>query len=213
MTPDQTLCDYDPAGEWRLRVVPNLYPAVTSPLASHGSAAATIEDVDHVDRAQWSLKRVPAMGFHEVIIEGPHHNVPLALAPTESVESVVMALRTRGREMIAADSSLRHIMYFKNSGLKAGASLLHPHSQVIGLPILPNEVARRQRHAREWYRRFQRNVFEVTIEETLRERDQAGAEAADHFDAADGTSTGRPESGAHKHRVVHEDRHFVCFVP
>ena len=51
--------------------------------------------------------------------------------------------------MLAMDSSLRHIMYFKNSGVKAGASLLHPHSQILGLPILPNEVARRQRHARE----------------------------------------------------------------
>ena len=31
-------------------------------------------------------------------------------------------------------------MYFKNSGAKAGASLLHPHSQIVALPIVPVEV-------------------------------------------------------------------------
>ena len=73
--------------------------------------------------------------------------------------------------MQASDATLRHIMYFKNSGAKAGASLLHPHSQILGLPIVPNEVARRQRWAREWFLRFGRNVFQHTIDLTLRERD------------------------------------------
>ena len=109
----------------------------------------------------------------QVLIESPSHNTPTALASLSQVQGIVRALRTRGRAMIASDDSLRHIMYFKNSGLKAGASLLHPHSQILGLPIVPNEVVRRQRHAREWFLRFRRNVFEHTIEQTLRERDEA----------------------------------------
>ena len=48
--------------------------------------------------------------------------------------------------MQASDATLRHIMYFKNSGAKAGASLLHPHSQIVALPIVPVEVAQPQRH-------------------------------------------------------------------
>ena len=71
----------------------------------------------------------------------------------------MQGLQSRGRAMIALDPTLRHIMYFKNSGVKAGASLLHPHSQILGLPIVPNEVVRRQRQARESFQRIQRNDY------------------------------------------------------
>ena len=72
------------------------------------------------------VERVDAVGFHEVIIETPSHNQALALADVESIERIVRAFRARGRAMLTSDPSLRHIMYFRNSGLKAGASLLHP---------------------------------------------------------------------------------------
>ena len=203
LTPDATLVVNDgDGGEWRLRVVPNKYPAVTTKPSSCGprSAAAAaggetsmgdggLDDHLNLDTLHM-VERVDAVGFHEVIVETPSHNQALALADVDGVERVVRAFRARGRSMLKSDPSLRHIMYFKNSGLKAGASLLHPHSQVLGLPIVPNEVVRRQRHAREWFLRTQRNVFDVTLEETLREK------------AAGGT-----------HRVVLEDEHFVCFVP
>lgn len=202
MTPDHTLCDMAPDGSWVLRVIPNKFPAVTPPAAQPWTAggctvrrAPAAVEATHAELAQFQLESVPAMGFHEVVVEGPRHNVPAALAPLSSVEALVLAMRSRGRAMLAMDATLRHIMYFKNSGLKAGASLLHPHSQILGLPILPNEVARRQRHAREWYRRFQRNVFDDTIAATLRERDDA------------------MHAIEPKHRVVLEDEHFVCFAP
>ena len=108
--------------------------------------------------------------------------------------------------MIRSDATLRHVMYFKNSGLKAGASLLHPHSQILGLPIVPNEVVRRQRHAREWFLRFGRNVFQHTIDETLRERDVAEA-------ARRASGDGDGDGNGLAHRVVLENEHCVCFVP
>lgn len=68
--------------------------------------------------------------------------------------------------------------------------MLHPHCQIVGLPIVPVEVAHRQRHAREWYLRFQRNVFQHDLDKTTRQRDVSD-----------------------RHRVVIEDDHFVCYVP
>jgi len=174
--------------DWRLRVVPNKYPAVSPSLGADENAEMPMESDKY--HAAGTGEQVDAVGFHEVIIEGPEHNVPTALASEMQVERLVYAFRERGRGMIAEDASLRHVMYFKNSGPTAGASLLHPHSQVLGLPIVPNEVARRQRHAREWFFRFQQNVFQHTLEATLRERDAGG-----------------------KHRVLLENDDFVCFLP
>mmetsp|Transcript_16733 Transcript_16733/g.33729 ORF Transcript_16733/g.33729 Transcript_16733/m.33729 type:complete len:272 (-) Transcript_16733:612-1427(-) len=172
LTPPATLTDYGDehtAKDWTLRVVPNKYPAVAP------TDSLSIDDWHNDARDTYQLAEVrDALGFHEVIIEGGDHNVPTALASVSRVESLVRALRTRGQAMLAAEPALRHIMYFKNSGPKAGASLLHPHSQVVGLPIVPNEVARRQRHAREWYLRFEENVFEHALQATLQERSAGG---------------------------------------
>jgi galactose-1-phosphate uridylyltransferase len=182
LTPPATLTRLLPGtaeddNEWTLRVVPNKFPAV-APSGTAAQRAPNWRENASDPNQLLTVERVEAVGFHEVLIESPQHNVPTALASPEQVEGLVRALRSRGRSMIASDPTLRHIMYFKNSGLKAGASLLHPHSQILGLPIVPNEVVRRQRHAREWFLRFQRNVFELTIEQTLRERDEALAAAA-----------------------------------
>ena len=185
-----------------MRVVPNKYPAVsTAPSTAHAPIADAHRGPTGLN-PWFSMKRVDAVGFHEVLIESasgsaqtrtcclvtlcadpnlllhlqhtvqthsaslpptvpsptatrpstltalqPSHNVPTALASVKHVQGVVRALRDRGRSMLDSDATLRHIMYFKNSGLKAGASLLHPHSQILGLPIVPNDVVRRQRHA------------------------------------------------------------------
>lgn len=179
----------DSSSPWLLRVVPNKYPAVSPFGSAHLPLSA---DLPRESDDYQLGERVEAVGFHEVLIESPQHNLPLALAPPEQVEAVVRAFRSRGQAMLESDTTLRHIMYFKNSGTKAGASLHHPHSQIVGLPIVPVEVVTRQRHAREWRLRYQQNVFEHTLLTTLRQR----AEAADG-----------------RHRVVLESEHFLCFVP
>mgnify|MGYP006133141167 CR=1 FL=1 len=198
---------FEGSDRWRLRVVPNKFPAVMPASAHletddgrlHGSGVShPAPNLVEANEARLALESVAAVGFHEVLIETPEHNLPTALADVSNVECLVTAMRSRGREMVAADPTLRHIMYFKNSGPKAGASLMHPHSQIVALPIVPVEVAQRQRHARQWFLRFQRNVFEHTLETTMRQRDAAALAS---------------ESGGGKHRVVFEHDDFVCFVP
>ncbi|KAL1529469.1 hypothetical protein AB1Y20_000416 [Prymnesium parvum] len=187
LTPPPLLTNMDEAGrDWRLRIVPNKYPVVTLSRESLGS----VNDNPRESDSYLMEEHVNAFGFHEVVVETSKHNLPLSLADPQTVEHLVHAFKRRGLAMMEMDSSLRHVMYFKNSGGRAGASMQHPHSQIVGLPIVPAEVAHRQRHAREWYLRFQKNVFQYTLDETARQRDQGGM-----------------------HRVVVEDDHFMCFVP
>lgn len=109
LTPPATYTRYERGTkDWIMRVVPNKFPAV-SPASP--SSPPRVEAVAAGDPyLQFTVDRIEATGFHEVLIEGPAHNVPTALASPSQVESLVRGLRSRGRSMIASDSSLRHIM-------------------------------------------------------------------------------------------------------
>lgn len=85
---------------------------------------------------------VNAVGRHEVIVESPRHDFSLGRASQEDVERILLAYRERFL-VFSADPRVRHVIVFKNHGAEAGASQQHPHSQIVGLPILPGQVEER----------------------------------------------------------------------
>jgi len=138
---------------WKIRVVPNKYPAL---------------------RIEGELKRegvglfdvVNGIGAHEVIIETPEHNLNLADASTELIKDILFTYRERLRDL-RKDPRLRYILIFKNHGLEAGASLSHPHSQLIATPIIPPVVVAELNSAREYYMRKERCIFCDILKEEL----------------------------------------------
>ncbi|RJP32887.1 MAG: galactose-1-phosphate uridylyltransferase [Candidatus Omnitrophota bacterium] len=115
----------DPNGWW-LRVVPNKYPA----LKREG-------DLDRIGEGMYD--KMNGIGDHEVVIETPDHFVSMADYKVKQVEEIIWAYRDRMIEM-KKDNRFKYIMIFKNHGKEAGASLDHPHSQIISLPIVPKRV-------------------------------------------------------------------------
>ena len=102
---------------WRLRVVPNKYPALRpeaglAPLVGRTGVA------------------VPGHGHHEVIIETPRHDADLATVPDSDLSAVVRCYRRRFVEL-SARPGIKSVVVFRNRGAGGGASLAHPHSQVI----------------------------------------------------------------------------------
>lgn len=93
---------------WRVRVVPNRFPAVR-PTA-------------------------PASGSHELIIECPNHVASISDLPVERVAIVLGVVRDRFREL---RKTWGYAQYFKNHGAAAGASLAHAHSQIIAMAAPP----------------------------------------------------------------------------
>ena len=101
---------------WRVRVVPNLYPFVGGDDAGPG-----------------------ATGAHEVVILSPAHDRSLArLADGEAIEAVKV-LRDRVRHHLGAGRA--YVQAAINHGPAAGASIAHPHAQVIALDFVPPAVA------------------------------------------------------------------------
>jgi UDPglucose--hexose-1-phosphate uridylyltransferase len=119
-------------GSWSLRVVPNLFAIVS------GTAAKMVGE-------QSAARQVT--GSHEVVIETPDHGKDLPDRDENEVGVYLGVLQQRLQELLEK-SAVRYVSVFKNRGLEAGASLEHPHSQIVALDFLPEVVRRRVRLAR-----------------------------------------------------------------
>jgi UDPglucose--hexose-1-phosphate uridylyltransferase len=150
---------------WDLRVVPNQYPV----LRVEGT----------LDRQGEGLfDKMNGIGAHEVIIETPRHEETLASMGDAAVEQVLWAFRERVQDL-KQDRRFRYIIIFKNHGAAAGASLEHPHSQLIALPIVPREVRDEVDGAKLHYTAKERCVFCDIVRQESHDSRRLIAENAD----------------------------------
>ena len=171
MTPPEVLA-YRPGGGapntpgWEVRVVVNKYPA----LQVEGTT---------VDReGDGMFDRISGTGAHEVIVETPDHDRPLALLSEAEIERVLWACRERMLDL-KRDFRLKYMLVFKNHGAAAGATLEHPHAQLIALPIVPDFVRDEIAGARRHFAVKERCVFCDIIRQELRDDRRVIEENAD----------------------------------
>jgi UDPglucose--hexose-1-phosphate uridylyltransferase len=108
---------------WTLRVVSNKFPALR------------IEG-DLERRADGIYDKMNGVGAHEVIVESPNHSDLLSTMSPKNIGDILRSYRERIIDL-AKDKRFRYISIFRNQGEGAGASLEHPHSQLIALPVVP----------------------------------------------------------------------------
>jgi UDPglucose--hexose-1-phosphate uridylyltransferase len=102
---------------WRIRVVPNKFPIVGTSRAGQGVS-----------------------GAHEVIVLSPAHDRSLADLDDDVVVELFGMMRDRVAKQLA-DGHV-HAHTFVNHGKPAGASIEHPHAQVVALDFVPPFVNR-----------------------------------------------------------------------
>lgn len=124
--------------DWEVRVVPNRFAALTPA----GDTTRTEEGP--------FFRKMGGYGVHEVIIDSPSHNTPMALMSYEHVEKVLIAYQER-YNALKQNRKLKHITIFKNVGWAAGTSLVHPHSQLVATPIMAPYYHRKFDVALEYY--------------------------------------------------------------
>lgn len=117
-----------PDGQWDVRVIPNLYPAFS------GSDPMVVTHLGPV------FTQAPASGVHDVVVLSPDHAVSWAdIGPDHSAQ-IMSAIRERMLEH-SAIPGLRYSQAVVNSGREAGASIEHPHGQLLSMPFIPGEAA------------------------------------------------------------------------
>lgn len=146
---------------WTVRVVPNLYPALSP---DPGEVASDAEPDLFAAR--------PARGGHEVIVNGPQPVGSLLELGTEQVGRALDAWRERIRAH--ADAAYVHVMV--NERREAGSSLPHTHAQLYALDFVPAAVAReRERFRAHATRTMGQNLLEDLLQEEVRRRERVVA--------------------------------------
>jgi UDPglucose--hexose-1-phosphate uridylyltransferase len=159
-------------GLWQTRVVPDKYPLLTAEA-----------DVAGVNRGIYLV--TSNYGRQEVIIESRFHNCDIPMMTHEEVEAVVETYATRHSELFNTDESIESVIIFRSHGEQAGATILHPHSQVVATSIVPEFVSRREHIAENYFQQNRRCVLCDIVD--FEESDRA--------------------------RVVYENSSFLSFVP
>jgi UDPglucose--hexose-1-phosphate uridylyltransferase len=129
---------------WRVRVVPNKYPIVGDGLG----------------------------GAHEVVVLSTAHDRSLADLDDDATVEVFAMLRDRIAKHLADGHAHAHA--FLNHGKPAGASIEHPHAQVIALDFVPPFVD----HVLDRFASSQRDLVQDAIEEA-----RAGSYVVDEGEA------------------------------
>ncbi|MGQ9672444.1 MAG: galactose-1-phosphate uridylyltransferase [Candidatus Aminicenantales bacterium] len=111
---------------WLVRVVPNKFPALT-------------RGMPPVQHENGIFRWMDGVGVHEVVIETPDHERELSDLPLYHLQHVIEAYKLRVIS-IEEEFQYKYVHIFKNKGREAGASLSHPHSQIVATPIIPKKV-------------------------------------------------------------------------
>jgi len=121
---------------WRLRVFPNMYPALRQELPPEISSSS---DAVPLELPSEFFPERPGVGSHEVVVYSPDHAASLASLGESELLELLKILRDRAG-VLSGRSGHRYISPFCNHGPEAGATLAHPHMQIIGTPELPSFV-------------------------------------------------------------------------
>jgi UDPglucose--hexose-1-phosphate uridylyltransferase len=146
---------------WTVRVVPNLYPA----LSADGDAPEPDANRDLF----WSA---PARGEHEVVVNAPQAVTSLSELPVEQVAAAMDVWRARMR----AHAEAAYVHVIVNERREAGASLPHTHAQIYALDFVPAAVAReRERFGAYATRTMGSNLLADLVQEEVRRRERVVA--------------------------------------
>jgi len=112
---------------WKIRWFPNKFPAVE------------LKGNPKIKTKNKFFKEGKNYGIHEVIAETNDHKKQLADLSIEHIKEIldVYILRIKALSKI---KGVKYVTVFKNKGPLAGTSLVHSHTQISTLPVLPSDV-------------------------------------------------------------------------
>jgi UDPglucose--hexose-1-phosphate uridylyltransferase len=143
-----------PTGEWELRIVENLYPVLGDDRHQAGLLFGLQQAID-------------GYGRHEVIVDHPCHGIAIHEMTQAHLATLFAAYQIRITQLYQMDARLKYVLVFKNFGPAAGASMGHTHSQIIALPVVPQNLQDEVSNSHTYYEKHHQCIFCTLIDEAL----------------------------------------------
>lgn len=156
--------------DWSLRVFPNKFPA----FERNGTPK-------HFEEGPYF--GMEGTGYHELIVTRDHQK-QIANLEVQEVAEIVDAYRERYVDLMNK-KSVNYIEIYHNHGMEAGATIRHPHSQLVAVPVISPYVKGELDGAETYFRANRDCVYCAMIE----------------------------WEGGHGKRVVFENNLFIAFCP
>jgi len=131
--------------DWTTLVIPNKYPAFLPSPCLNRRIAGNI------------YMKMNAVGFHEVLITRDHDK-QLGQFSVKQIKEVVDAYQGRYLELMKK-SFVHYISIFHNHGVEAGASIYHPHSQILTTPLIDVDLEKALRNSKEYFDRGKKCIY------------------------------------------------------
>lgn len=112
---------------WEILVLQNKYPAV-----AHSDRGVSL------NKKSGLFNTVNGVGHHDLVITRDHRADFPDLTNSEAF-NVLKSFRDRYL-MLLADKNIEYISVFHNWGKSAGASIFHPHYQILAIPVVPPDI-------------------------------------------------------------------------
>jgi UDPglucose--hexose-1-phosphate uridylyltransferase len=129
---------------WTTLVVPNKYPALV-PSASLN------------EKSVGPYRKMDGVGYHEVVITRDHQK-SLGQFTLKEVKEVMDVYHERYLNLMS-QPFVKYVSIFHNHGKEAGASIFHPHSQIIASPVIDPDLGRAVSTSKEYYNKNKKIVY------------------------------------------------------
>ena len=139
------------AESWRTVLLQNKFPLLT-----HGSTPFVHGRICPAEEVRGPFHAMAGVGHHDLIITRDHHKNFAHLSLNQAVE--VLELMQERFRALSKDPCMKYSMALANWGPTAGASIYHPHYQIVTLPVTPPDISRSLRGSREHYERTERCI-------------------------------------------------------
>jgi UDPglucose--hexose-1-phosphate uridylyltransferase len=156
--------------DWSLRVFPNKYPA----FSCQG-------EVNHFEEGPYF--GMDGVGYHEVIVTRDHKK-QIANLDSLQVAEIIDAYQDRYIDLMNK-KNVNYIEIFHNHGKEAGASVVHPHSQLLAIPVISPYVKGELDGAESYFRQNKHCVYCTMAEWEI----------------------------SHQKRIIFENDNFIAFCP
>ncbi|MBI2021201.1 HIT domain-containing protein [Candidatus Giovannonibacteria bacterium] len=142
--------------DWWVQIFPNKFPVV---MDSRVCPPLEFDGKYH---------HKTGVGFQEVVVTRDHKR-HIGLMKENEIVTLVEAYTAR-YQALRAEPCVEYILIFHNNGARAGASVPHPHSQILAIPIIPPDVARSLRGSDEYHKKNKKCVHCDIIKWEIKEK-------------------------------------------
>jgi UDPglucose--hexose-1-phosphate uridylyltransferase len=130
---------------WTTIVIPNKYPAVFPCLELKEKIEGKL------------YKKMSAVGFHEIVVTRDHEK-QIAQFSSAQIKELIDVYQERYLSLMK-EKFVNYISIFHNHGIEAGASLSHPHSQIITTPLIDSDLIRAILNSKRYLKTQKRCVY------------------------------------------------------